>query len=114
MIVTVRSVTVTIAEPDLVESAVETVVMVGVAAPVKAGVKVIAVPELTPEVALSVPADAGDTERFTVFVNAPVPTTVGVHAVVWTSEMDDGVHETETLVTAGAFTTICTLAVAVV
>ena len=53
-----------------------------------------AVPELTPEVALSVPADAGDTERFTVFVNAPVPATVGVHAVVWTSEKDDGVQFT--------------------
>jgi hypothetical protein len=68
--------------------------IVGVAAPVNAGVKVTAVPELTPEVALSVPADAGDTERFTVFVNAPVPATVGVHAVVWTSEKDDGVQFT--------------------
>jgi hypothetical protein len=80
--VTVRSVTVTTAEPDLVESAVETAMIVGVAAPVNAGVKVTAVPELTPEVALNVPADAGDTERFTVFVNAPMPATVGVHTVV--------------------------------
>jgi hypothetical protein len=82
LIVIVLNVTVTVATPDLVESAVETAVMVGVAAPVKAGVKVTAVPELTPEVALNVPADAGLIERFTVFVNAPVPVTVGVQDVV--------------------------------
>ena len=82
LIVIALNVTVTVATPDLVESAVETVVMVGVAAPVKAGVKVIAVPELTPEVALNVPADVGLTERFTVFANAPIPVTVGVQVVV--------------------------------
>src|ERR1039458_4458691 len=80
--VTVRSVTVSIAEPDLVESAVETAMIVGVAAPVNAGGKLTAVPELTPEVAESVPADVGPTERFTVFVNAPMPVTIGVQAVV--------------------------------
>jgi hypothetical protein len=56
--------------------------MYGTAAPVKAGVKVTAVPELTPVVALNVPAVVGVTERFAVFVNAPVPATVGVQLVV--------------------------------
>ena len=56
--------------------------MVAVAAPVPAGVKVTAVPELTPEVELSVPANDGLTKRFTVLVNAPVPVTVGVQLVV--------------------------------
>jgi len=78
----VRSVTVTVVEPDLVASAVDVAVMVAVAAPVPAGVKVTAVPELTPEVELSVPANDGLTKRFTVLVNAPVPVTVGVQLVV--------------------------------
>jgi hypothetical protein len=79
-------------------------VIVGVAAPANAGVNVIAVPELTPVVALRVPADAGLTERFTVFVNAPVPVTVGMQLVVSTSEMDDGVHWKVTPVIVGACT----------
>lgn len=76
------SVTVTVVVANLVESAVEVAVMYGTAAPVKAGVKVTAVPELTPVVALNVPAVVGVTERFAVFVNAPVPATVGVQLVV--------------------------------
>jgi hypothetical protein len=52
-------------------------------------------------VALNVPADAGLTERFTVFVNDPVPVTVGVQLVVWTSVMDVDVHASETLVIVG-------------
>jgi hypothetical protein len=75
-------VTVICAVPDLVESTVEVAVIVTVAAPVSAGVNVTAVPEPTPEAALSVPAAAGLRERFTVFVNAPVPVTVGVQMAV--------------------------------
>jgi hypothetical protein len=101
LIVIFLTVTVICTAPDLVESAVETAVIVGVDAPVDAGVKVTAVPELTPEVALNVPADAGLTERFTVFVNDPVPVTVGVQLVVWTSVMDVDVHASETLVIVG-------------
>jgi len=67
---------------NLLESAVDVAVIVAVAAPVPAGVKITAVPELMPNVALSVPASSGLTERFTVFVNAPVPVTVGVQSVV--------------------------------
>jgi hypothetical protein len=73
---------VTVAAPDLVASAVEVAVMVGVAALVNAGVKMTAVPELTFEVALKLPADDGVTEKFTVFVNAPVPVTTGVQLAV--------------------------------
>jgi hypothetical protein len=75
-------VTVTCAEPDLVESAVEVAVIVTVEAPVPAGVKVTLVPELTPVEALSVPEPDGAAERVTVFVKAPVPVTVGVQAAV--------------------------------
>lgn len=79
---TVGAFTVTGTASNLLESAVEVAVIVTVAAPVPAGVKITAVPELMPDVALSVPASSGLTERFTVFVNAPVPVTVGVQSVV--------------------------------
>jgi hypothetical protein len=46
------------------------------------GAKVIPVPELTPVVELNVPPADGLMERFTVFVNAPVPVTVGVQVEV--------------------------------
>ena len=101
LIVIVLSSTVICTASDLVESAVEVALIVGVAAPLSAGVKVTGVPELTPEEALSVPAPAGLIERFTVFVNAPVPVTVGVQTVVWMSVMDPGVHANETLPTVG-------------
>jgi hypothetical protein len=110
LIVIFLTVTVICSEPDLVESAVEVAVIVGVDAPV-AGVKMTAVPELTPEVALNVPADAGLTERFTVFVNDPVPVTVGVQLVVWTSEIDVDVHASVTLVIVGDAGLIVTVAV---
>jgi hypothetical protein len=100
LIVIVRNVTVSFTTSDFVESWVEIALIVGVAAPVNAGVKVTAVPELTFEVALSVPADAGLTERFTVFVNAPVPATVGVQLVVCASVRDVAVHASETFVIA--------------
>ena len=76
------TVTATDADPDLVESCVEVAVMIAVSAPVLGGVKVIPVPELTPVVELNVPPADGLMERFTVFVNAPVPVTVGVQVVV--------------------------------
>jgi hypothetical protein len=78
----VGRVTVICAVPNLVESAVEVAVIVTVSVPVSAGVKVTAVPEPTADAALRVPAAAGLTERFTVFVNAPVPATVGVQLAV--------------------------------
>jgi hypothetical protein len=67
---------------DLVASSVEVAVMVTVAFSVEAGVKVTAVPDATPDVALNAPAVVGPTERFTVFVYAPVPVTVGVQLAV--------------------------------
>ena len=78
----VDAVTVIGAELNFVESAIDVAVMVTESAPVFAGVKVTAVPELTPVAELSVPAAAGLRERFTVFVNAPVPVTVGVQVAV--------------------------------
>jgi hypothetical protein len=75
-------VTATVAEADLAESCVEVAVMIAVSAPVFGGVKVIPVPEVTPVVELSVPPADGLMERFTVFVNAPVPVTVGVQVEV--------------------------------
>jgi hypothetical protein len=66
----------------LVESCVEVAVIVAVSAPVFGGVKITPVPEVTAEVALSVPAAVGLTETFTVFANVPVPVTVGVQVVV--------------------------------
>jgi hypothetical protein len=78
----VDTVTVIVAVPDLVESCVEVAVMVAVSALVFGGVKVTGVPEATAVVPLSVPLAVGLTERFTVFVNAPVPVTVGVQLEV--------------------------------
>ena len=78
----VAAVTVIGTEWDLVESAVEVAVMVTEFAPVLAGVKVTAVPELTLVASLKVPALAGLRERFTVLVKEPVPVTVGVQDVV--------------------------------
>jgi hypothetical protein len=78
----VATVTVTVTEADLVESSVEVAVIVAVSAPVFEGVKVTAVPEATFVAALIVPSAVGLTERFTVFVNDPVPVTVGVQVAV--------------------------------
>jgi hypothetical protein len=66
----------------LVASAVEVAVRVTEFAPVFAGVKMTALPELTAVASLRVPAAAGLMERFTVFAKAPVPVTVGVQDVV--------------------------------
>ena len=98
----VDAVTVIVAEWNFVESAVDVAVMVTVFAPVLAGVKVMGVPELTAVSSLKVPAAAGLRERFTVFVKAPVPVTVGVQVVVWVSVMDDGLQARETAVIVGA------------
>ena len=76
----VVDVTATVAEADLVESCVDVAVIVAVSA-VPGGVKVTAVPEATPVVLLSDPPD-GLMERLTVFVNDPVPVTVGVQLAV--------------------------------
>jgi len=78
----VDAVTEIVAEPNLVASCVDVAVIVAVSAPVLGGVKVTGVAELTPVAALSVPAAVGLTARFTVFVNAPVPVTVGVQVEV--------------------------------
>ena len=98
----VAAVTVIGAEWNFVESAVEVAVMVTEFAPVLAGVKVTAVPELTPVASLRVPAAAGLMERFTVLVKAPVPVTVGVQDAVWVSVMEDGLQARETAVMVGA------------
>ena len=70
-------------------------------APVFAGVKMTAVPELTLVASLWVPAAVGLRERFTVLVNAPVPVTVGVQDVVWVSVMEVGLQMRETAVIVG-------------
>jgi hypothetical protein len=75
-------VTVTTNAPDLVASSVEVAVMVAVSAPVLGGVKVTPVPEATFAEVLNVPPPVGLTERFTLFVKAPVPVTVGVQVAV--------------------------------
>lgn len=64
--------TVTVAEPDLVESCVE--VAVTVAVPVLLGIK-------TPEL-LTVPMLAGVTDQFTDLLKLPVPFTVDVQVDV--------------------------------
>lgn len=98
----VAAVTVISTEKNFVESAVDVAVIVTEFGPVFAGVKVTAVPDLTPAAALSVPAAAGLNERFTVFVKAPVPVAVGVQVVVWVSVMDDGLQTRDTPVIVGA------------
>ncbi len=90
------------AEWNFVESAVDVAVTVTEFAPVLAGVKVTAVPELTADASLSVPAAAGLMERFTVLVKAPVPVTVGVQDAVWVSVIVDGLQVRETAVMVGA------------
>lgn len=74
-------VTATVVDIFLVESCVDVAVMVAVSA-VPGGVNVTGVPEATPVDALSVPPPDGLTVRFTVFVKAPVPVTVGVQLAV--------------------------------
>jgi hypothetical protein len=76
------TVTVTTNVPNFVASCVEVAVMVAVSAPVLGGVKVTPVPEATFVDVLKVPPPVGLTERFTVFVKAPVPVTVGVQLAV--------------------------------
>ncbi len=76
------TVTVTTDVADLVASCVEVAVMVAVSAPVLGGVNVTPVPEATLVEVLKVPPPVGLTDRFTVFVKAPVPVTVGVHVAV--------------------------------
>ena len=71
-------------------------------APVFAGVKVTAVPDLTLIDALSVPAADGLIVRLTVLVKAPVPVTVGAQEDVCVSVMDDGLQARETAVIVGA------------
>lgn len=97
----VEEVIATVAEPVLVGSCVEVAVMVAVSGGVPAGVNVIPVPELTPVVALKVPSAEGDTASVTVFVNAPVPVTVGVQVEVCAGVMVDGVQTIVTAVMAG-------------
>jgi len=76
------TVTVTTNVASLVASCVEVAVMSAVSAPVFGGVKVTPVPEATLVEVLKVPPPVGLTDRFTVFVKAPVPVTVGVQAAV--------------------------------
>ncbi len=97
----VDSVTVTVTEDVLVESCVETAVMVADSA-VPGGVNVIGVPELTPVEALSVPPADGLRLRFTVFANDPVPVTVGVQVAVCVVVMLVGLHANVTLVIVAA------------
>ncbi len=65
------------------------------------GVKVTAVPEATPVELPSVPPPDGLIERLTVFVNEPVPVTVGVQLAVCVTEMLVGVHTSVTPVIVG-------------
>lgn len=94
----VVSVTATVADAVFVESSVDVAVMVAVSALV-GGVNVTAVPDATSVEALSVPPPDGLTLRFTVFVNAPVPVTVGVQLAVCVVLMLVGVHVSVTPVT---------------
>ena len=84
--------TVTVAEPDLLESCVEVAVMVAV--PVVEGVK-------TPEV-LTVPMLVGLRDHVTPLLNAPVPLTLEVQVEVWVVVIEEGeqVTDTEVIVTA--------------
>jgi hypothetical protein len=97
----VDKVTVTVTEDVLVESCVETAVMIADSA-VPGAVKVTGVPELTPVEALSVPPPDGFRLRFTVFANDPVPVTVGVQVAVCVVVMLVGLHANVTLVIVGA------------
>ena len=91
-------------------------VAVIVAVPIADAPNVTDVPEATFDVALNVPTVVGETLRFTVFVNAPVPVTVGVHAVVCPFAIEVDVQLSETPVIVGGTTTtglIVTVAVPV-
>jgi hypothetical protein len=98
----VETLTVTVAAKNLLASCVEVAVMVAVSAPVFGGVKTTPVPVATAVEALSVPPPDGLIVRFTVFVNAPVPLTVGVQVEVCVVVMVDGAHTSETPVMVGA------------
>jgi hypothetical protein len=89
-----------VAEAVLVESCVEVAVIVAVSAEL-GGVNVTAVPEATPVDALSDPAPDGLKERLTVFVNEPVPVTVGVQLAVCAVVMLVGVQTSVTPVIVG-------------
>jgi hypothetical protein len=105
------TVTAMVADAVFVVSAVEVAVMVAVSAPELGGVNVTAVPELTPVEVLRLPPAVGLIERFTVFVNAPVPLTVGVQVAVCAVVMEEGVHTRLTPVTAGGAVLTAILAV---
>ena len=92
-------VTATMAEAVLVESCVDVAVIVAVSADA-GGVNVIAVPDATPVLLLSDPPD-GLSDKLTVFVNEPVPVTVGVQVAVCAVVIVVGVQTSETPVTAG-------------
>jgi hypothetical protein len=96
----VAEVTATVAVTILVESSVEVAVMVAVSA-VLGGVNVTAVPDATPVELLSVPPPDGLMERLTVFVNEPVPVTVGVQLAVCAVVMLVGVQTSVTPVIVG-------------
>jgi hypothetical protein len=89
------AVTVTVAEPDLVESCVE--VAVTVAVPALVGVK-------TPTV-LTLPMVEGLTDQLTELLKLPDPETFGVQADVWLVWMDVGKHTAVTeVIVEGAVT----------
>jgi hypothetical protein len=88
-------VTVTVAEPDWLESCVDVAMILAV--PALVGVN-------TP-VALTDPREEGVTDHVTASLKFPVPVTVGVQDEVWFRRIDEGVQVTETPVTAdGALT----------
>jgi hypothetical protein len=97
----VVSVTATVADSVFVESSVDVAVIIAVSALV-GGVNVTAVPEVTPDEALSVPPPDGLTLRSTVLVNAPVPVTVAVQLAVCDTVMLVGLHVSVTPVMVGA------------
>jgi hypothetical protein len=90
------TVTVTVAEPDLVGSWVE--VAVRVAVPEEAGVK-------TPEL-LTLPIPEGLTDQLTALLKLPVPLTVGVQEEVWVVRIEPGEQDTATVVMAGDTVTV--------
>ena len=94
--------TATVADPNLVESCVEVAVTRTVSGGVPAGVNVTPVPELTPVAVLIVPSPTGLSVKLTVFVNAPVPVTVGVQVEVCVALMVEGRQTSDTPVMVGA------------
>jgi len=91
--------TATVAEAVFVGSCVDVAVIVAVSA-VPGGVNVTAVPDATLEELLNEPPD-GLMERLTVFVNEPVPVTVGVQLAVCVVVMLPGVQTSVTPVMVG-------------